>query len=125
MTAISNPDGGADEFQPLMNAQTVQMIEQKDTTDQYLRSRAEAVQNIEQTIQELTQMYQRLATLVSLQNEVVVRIDDGMEHTLENVKAGHSELLKYFDNVSSNRWLILKVFALLILFAIFFIVFIA
>lgn len=103
----------------------MQELEQKDQSNQYLESRAEAVEQIEQTIHELGHMYQKLATIVSMQNEMAIRIDADMESALDNVNRGHSELLKMFESVSSNRWLILKVFVALILFAIFFIIFVA
>ena len=40
-----------------------------------------------------------------------------------NVEAAHSEILKYFQSVSSNRWLIIKIFVVLIVFFIIFVVF--
>lgn len=94
-------------------------------TSDYLESRTEAVQKIESTQQELATMYQRLATLVAVQNEMTLRIDSQMDTVLENVKAGHSSLLKTLENVSGNRWLILKMFVALIICSIFFIVFVA
>ena len=94
-------------------------------TSDYLESRTEAVQKIESTQQELATMYQRLATLVAVQNEMTLRIDSQMDTVLENVKAGHNSLLKTLENVSGNRWLILKMFVALIICSIFFIVFVA
>lgn len=116
----------SEERTPLMQQSALaQGLESKDMSSEYLENRAEAVENIERTIQELGQMYQRLATIVSMQNEMAIRIDADMELALDNVNKGHSELLRLFENVSSNRWLILKVFATLILFAILFILFVA
>ena len=40
-----------------------------------------------------------------------------------NVEAAHSEILKYFQSVSSNRWLMIKVFGVLITFFIVFVMF--
>lgn len=42
-----------------------------------------------------------------------------------NVEAAHGELVKYLQNVSSNRWLMLKVFGVLIFFFLFFVIFMA
>jgi len=120
-----------EESQPLMhdeysNGSSAMMeLEQKDMSNEYLESRAEAVEQIEKTIHELSQMYQRLATIVSMQGETVLRIDADMESAVDNVNRGHAELLKFYETASNNRWLILKVFLTLILFAIFFIVFVA
>ena len=51
------------------------------------------------------------------------RIDANVEATELNVEAAHGELLKYFQSVTSNRWLIIKVFCVLIIFFIIFVVF--
>ena len=52
-------------------------------------------------------------------------IDMNVEDTEMNVEAAHSELLKYFQSISQNRWLIVKIFAVLIIFFIVFVVFMA
>jgi syntaxin 5 len=117
----------SDENNPLLSFQNqaLQELEQKDQSSEYLESRAEAVEQIESTIQELGQMYHKLATIVSMHGEMAIRIDSDMDTALDNVNRGHSELLKMMESVSANRWLILKVFVTLILFAIFFIIFVA
>ena len=70
-------------------------------------------------------IYKRLATIVASQEEVAIRIDENMDATLDNVDGAHKELLKYFENISGNRWLIIKIFLFLIIFSIFFAVFVA
>lgn len=55
----------------------------------------------------------------------VFRIDANVEATELNVEAAHGELLKYFQSVTSNRWLIIKIFCVLIIFFIVFVVFMA
>ena len=42
-----------------------------------------------------------------------------------NIEAAHGELLKYFKGVTSNRWLMIKIFGVVIVFFIIFIVFLA
>ena len=42
-----------------------------------------------------------------------------------NVDAAHNELMKYFQSVSSNRGLMLKIFGVLLVFFIFFVVVLA
>ena len=49
----------------------------------------------------------------------------GPQETLSNVEAAQTQLLKYFSRISSNRYLILKVLGVLMLFLIFFVVFVA
>lgn len=54
-----------------------------------------------------------------------LRIDDNVDDTLANVSAGENELLKYFSSLSNNRMLALKVSAILFVFLIFFMFFLA
>lgn len=53
------------------------------------------------------------------------RIDANVTETEINIEAGYGELLKYFKGVTSNRWLMIKIFAVVIIFFIIFIVFLA
>ncbi|XP_075225613.1 syntaxin 5 [Lycorma delicatula] len=96
-----------------------------DDMDQYVTSRAETMQNIESTIVELGGIFQQLAHMVKEQEEMVERIDANIQDTEINVESAHGEILKYFQSVTSNRWLMIKVFAVLIFFFIFFVVFLA
>ena len=54
---------------------------------------------------------------------MVYRIDDNVEETVTNVEAAHTELLKYFKGITSNRWLMFKIFGVILVFFIFFVVF--
>lgn len=47
-----------------------------------------------------------------------------VEETLVATESAYSELQKYYEWVSGNRWLMIKVFAVLIVFAIIFVVFV-
>jgi len=96
-----------------------------DETDTYLANRSEAMQNIEQTIVELGDIFTQLATMVRQQEELVHRIDANVDEASHHVEGAHTELLKYLRSVTSNRWLIVKVFAVLIIFFLIFIVFLA
>ena len=93
--------------------------------DQYMSSRSEALQNVERTITELGGIFQQLSTMVAEQGEMAVRIDENVEQSVANVDAAQTQLLKYLNSISSNRWLIMKIFGVLISFLVFFIVFIA
>jgi syntaxin 5 len=109
---------------PAFTLQGQQMLMQ-DETDQYLHTRAETMQNIESTIVELGGIFQQLAHMVKEQEEMVERIDTNIQDVEMNVEAAHGEIVKYFQSISSNRWLMIKIFAVLILFFIFFVVFMA
>ena len=84
--------------------------------DNYIQSRSTAIESIESTIAELGQIFQQLATMVSEQRETVQRIDADTIDIASNVSGAQRELLKYYANISSNRWLMLKVFGVLIVF---------
>ncbi|XP_017263596.1 syntaxin-5a isoform X2 [Kryptolebias marmoratus] len=96
-----------------------------DEQDSYIQSRADTMQNIESTIVELGSIFQQLAHMVKEQEETIQRIDANVEDTQLNVEAAHTEILKYFQSVSSNRWLMIKIFLVLAVFFIIFVVFFA
>ena len=74
---------------------------------------------------ELGGIFQQLATMVAEQGELAVRIDENVNESVANVDNAQTQLLKYMNSISSNRWLIMKIFGVLISFLVFFIVFIA
>ncbi|SCV71401.1 BQ2448_2989 [Microbotryum intermedium] len=82
--------------------------------EQYMNQRSTAIETIESTVAELGQIFSQLATMVAIQGEVVTRIDADTEEIATNVSGAQSELLKYYASVSSNRWLMLKIFGVLI-----------
>jgi len=91
--------------------------------DSYIASRTEAVESIEQTIVELQGIFQQLATIVAEQGEMMRRIDDNVDAAVANVGGAQEQLLKYLQKISGNRWLVVKVFLVLIVFVIIFVVF--
>ncbi|XP_042566863.1 syntaxin 5A, like [Cyprinus carpio] len=104
----------------LSSSQQMQLISERDS---YIQNRADTMQNIESTIVELGSIFQQLAHMVKEQEETVQRIDANVEDTQLNVELAHSEILKYFQSVSNNRWLLIKMFLILIIFFIVFVVF--
>ena len=101
---------------------------------------------IESTIVELGGIFTQLAHMVKEQEEMVQRIDTNVEDTALNVEMGHNEILKYaflrakimmkvtltiviisryFQSVTSNRWLMVKIFGVLIFFFLIFVIFMA
>ncbi|XP_071164478.1 syntaxin-5-like [Mytilus edulis] len=114
---VMNMDGSSKQHQ-----QQQQLIDQQDT---YIEDRANTMQSIESTIVELGSIFSQLAHMVKDQEEMVQRIDTNVEDTEMNIEAAHGEILKYFQSVTSNRWLMIKIFAVLIVFFIVFVVFMA
>ncbi|XP_046876315.1 syntaxin 5A, like [Hypomesus transpacificus] len=108
-----------------MDGRASQQLQLVNEQDSYIQSRADTMQNIESTIVELGSIFQQLAHMVKEQEETVHRIDANVEDTQMNVEGAHTEILKYFQSVSSNRWLLVKIFLVLIIFFIVFVVFLA
>lgn len=100
---------------PLSDQQMLKM-EEAQTTNTYIEQRGEAIQAIEQTIGELGSIFGQLAAMVSEQSEMIQRIDANTEDVVDNVDGAQRELLKYWSRVSSNRWLIAKMFGVLMIF---------
>lgn len=117
------------ESQPLLQQQQHHQQQQEQQMvplqDSYMQSRAEALQNVESTIHELGNIFNQLATLVSQQGEIAIRIDENMDDTLANVEGAQGALLKYLNSISSNRWLMIKIFFVLIFFLMIFLFFVA
>ncbi|KAK6933036.1 Target SNARE coiled-coil homology domain [Dillenia turbinata] len=92
--------------------------------EHYSENRAAALQNVQSTISEIGGIFTHLATMVAQQGELAIRIDDNMDESLTNVEGAHGALLKYLTRISSNRWLMIKIFAILIFFLLVFIFFV-
>jgi syntaxin 5 len=90
--------------------------------ENFIRDRANAMQTVESTIVELGTMFNQLATMIKEQEEQIQRIDSNVDDVELNISEAHSELLKYFQSVTSNRWLMIKIFFVLIVFFVVFIV---
>eukprot|EP00249_Psilotum_nudum_P012310 c23712_g1_i3 orf=483-1502(+) len=102
--------------------QTQQLVPIQDS---YMQNRAEALQNVESTIMELSNIFTQLATMVAQHGELAIRIDENIDDTFVNVEGAQGALLKYLNNISSNRWLIIKIFCVLIVFLLIFVIFVA
>ncbi|KAK3210781.1 hypothetical protein Dsin_015487 [Dipteronia sinensis] len=113
------------ESQPLLQQQQQQQQQLVPLQDNYMQSRAEALHNVESTIHELGNIFTQLATMVSQQGEIAIRIDENMEDTLANVEGAQSQLVRYFNSISSNRWLMIKIFFVLVAFLMIFLFFVA
>lgn len=114
------------ESQPLLQQQQGEQQQQMvPLQDSYMQSRAEALHNVESTIHELGNIFTQLATMVSQQGEIAIRIDENMDDTLANVEGAQSQLVRYLNSISSNRWLMLKIFFVLVVFLMIFLFFVA
>lgn len=96
--------------------QQLLMMEEAQPQNTYIHQRGEAIEAIERTIAELGGIFGQLATMVSEQSEMIQRIDANTEDVVDNVQGAQRELLKYWSRVSGNRWLIAKMFGVLMIF---------
>ncbi|GAB4832937.1 hypothetical protein Ancab_006957 [Ancistrocladus abbreviatus] len=85
------------ESQPLVQQQNQQQQQLVPLQDSYMQSRAEALQNVESTIHELSNIFTQLATMVSQQGEIAIRIDENMGETLANVEGAQNQLVNTLD----------------------------
>ncbi|KAJ1663848.1 Integral membrane protein SED5 [Coemansia sp. RSA 1813] len=120
-TLHTNANGESDDFVALslpdMDASSSsQMMLTQQTQSSYLDTRSDAIASIESTISELGSIFQQLAHMVSEQRDVVQRIDANVENVDANISAAQNELLKYYSNISSNRWLMAKIFMVILVF---------
>ncbi|KPM39295.1 hypothetical protein AK830_g7278 [Neonectria ditissima] len=113
----NSPAPGADtlSLNPVGDQQLM-MMEEAQPANTYIQQRGEAIEAIEKTIGELGSIFGQLATMVSEQSEMIQRIDANTEDVVDNVEGAQRELLKYWSRVSSNRWLIAKMFGVLMIF---------
>ena len=96
--------------------QQLLMMEEAQPQNAYINQRGEAIEAIERTIAELGGIFGQLASMVSEQSEMIQRIDANTEDVADNVQGAQRELLKYWSRVSGNRWLIAKMFGVLMIF---------
>ena len=99
-----------------------QALEQRLSTSNglYYQSRYDAVRDIESAVNEVGDIFRDFTTMVEEQNEGIIRIDQDVSAALTNVNAGTNELMKYLASLSNNRGLIIKIFAVLFAFLLFF-----
>lgn len=115
--ARGSPSPGADllSLNPAGDQQLL-MMEEAQPQNQFIQQRGEAIEAIEKTITELGGIFTQLAQMVSEQGEMIQRIDANTEDVVDNVQGAQRELLKYWSRVSSNRWLMAKMFGVLMIF---------
>ncbi|KXL44226.1 hypothetical protein M433DRAFT_72707 [Acidomyces richmondensis BFW] len=96
--------------------QQLQLLEEGNTSNAYIQQRGEAIEAIERTINELGGIFGQLAQMVSEQAEQIQRIDANTDDVVENVEGAQRELMKYWSRVQGNRWLVAKMFGVLMVF---------
>jgi syntaxin 5 len=69
---------------------------------------------VESTLQELGGIFQQLAQMVAEQRDTVQRIEANAEDIELNINEAQNQLLRYYRNISSDRWLMIKIFLTII-----------
>ncbi|CAI7657551.1 hypothetical protein N7533_001200 [Penicillium manginii] len=100
----------------MQSDQQLLVMEEAQSSNTYIEARGEAIDAIERTISELGGIFGQLATMVSEQSEMIQRIDANTDDVVDNVQGAQRELMKYWTRVSGNRWLIAKMFGVLMIF---------
>jgi syntaxin 5 len=115
------------EMQPLMSETPNhaasggnQELQLAPTQVNYYRQRHDAVREVEAAVMQIGEMFQDFHRMVHEQEELVIRIDTDVDQAVTHVEGGISQLLIYLQTLSSNRGLILKIFAVLFVFILFF-----
>jgi syntaxin 5 len=91
----------------------------------YLRDRADAMSTVESNIVELGTIFNKLAVMVSEHREMVQRVEDNVEEANSNLTMSMNVLTDTLTSLKTNRALMAKVFGVLVLFIIAFIIFFA
>jgi syntaxin 5 len=99
---------------PQSDAQLL-LMEEAQPQNTYIQQRGQAIESIESTINELGSIFGQLAQMVSEQGEQIQRIDANTEDVVDNVEGAQRELMKYWNRVQGNRWLVAKMFGVLMI----------
>lgn len=96
-------------------AHLLELRHQERQTQQRLHDARQA----EQSLSELGTLFGKMTHLLSVQSEMIDKVEDDVEAAQLDVVAGHGEIQTLYSIKKGNRALILKVFGLLIFFIVF------
>jgi hypothetical protein len=98
--------------------QQTQLIPDQD----YLRERADAMSTVETNIVELGTIFNKLAVMVNEHAEMVQRVEDNVDDANTNVNMSMTVLTDTLMALKTNRALAMRVFSILVVFIIMFII---
>ena len=84
----------------------------------------QSIESIEKTLYDILSLFKRFGTIVSNHEALVERIDNNAEEALYDIEGAKQELREVYEDTSSNRALMLKIFFILVVFCTFYILFI-
>jgi ribosomal protein S15P/S13E len=85
------------------------------------RERLDLVRSVESSVAQVAAMFEQLNEVIEAQHFDIVRIDQDAEAAISNVESGQRELVQYYEKIKGNKILILKIFAVLVVGAIVFV----
>lgn len=103
------------------SAGEVEVQMQSTAAEEQQRERYDMVRSVEQSINEISQMYVRLSEILAAQDYDVFRIDANTEEALTSVQKGHAQLVNYYNRIKGNKCLMLKIFLVIFVFSLVFI----
>jgi len=86
--------------------------------------KSSSIEAIEKTLTDISALFKRFSTIVQSHEELVNRIDTNAEEALYDIEGAKNELRELYENTSSNRALMLKIFFILMIFITFYIIFV-
>ena len=86
-----------------------------------LNQRLDTVHGLEQQTSNIYKMFTDLFEMIAAKDYDIVRIDENLQDALDNLTEGQKQMEKYYEKVKNNKWFILKIFAVLFVFAMIFI----
>lgn len=87
-------------------------------------NRTTAIENIENSLHDISWIFKKFGTIVAQHEVLVERIDRNAEDALYDIEGAKKELREVYENTSTNRKLMLKIFFILICFCTFYILFV-
>ena len=100
-----------------------QTFAQKES--QYYQNRLKEVQLIEKTMSEISGMMNRLSQMTYEHSFLIENISRNTDIALDHVEKGEKEVKKILETVKNNRWLLIRIFMIIICVSVFYIIFMA
>jgi syntaxin 5 len=119
----STPLGGSDVV--INMGQSSSLMQLQNLPNNVAMERLNTVEAIEKTIIELGEIFQQIGQIVAEQDFLVQRIDHNVTQVLDNTSEAERQIAKYLSKISEHRGLIIKVFFVLIIFILIFVIFVA
>ncbi|KAF9158385.1 cis-Golgi t-SNARE syntaxin [Actinomortierella ambigua] len=111
----SDPNGAGYEDESDASGPASMLYHQQQYAPQdQAQNRSAAIEAVESTLQELGGIFQQLAQMVAEQRETVQRIEANTEDIEVNIGEAQTQLLRYYRNISSDRWMMIKIFLTII-----------